>query len=255
MAKLGLENTSSNPPSEKLSYKIFILIGMVYMSIFLASVTVGYKVVILGHELFCASVFIFPLLFPLNDAIVELIGIDVALNMVWFTILGEFIFVILTNSVIYLPSPNTWHHQAAYNFIIGGYFHIFIADTVAIFAGFTMNAWLLNKWKIKLKGKYFPIRSIISTSIGEFVFTVITNIIAFFKITTFSETLNIIFSDYIFKVGYSFFLCLITAFIVSYLKKKYGIKYPIANFNPFVKKAKPQLVFQQILPKSKFNGQ
>ena len=70
-----------NPPE-----KLIVLLSMLYMSFFFASFTVAYKIVAFGHELYCASILIFPLLFPLSDALAEIYGPEIAKNIIWYTI-------------------------------------------------------------------------------------------------------------------------------------------------------------------------
>lgn len=136
-------HTKINPPD-----KCIILLSMIYISLFFASITVAYKIIAFGHELYCASILIFPLLFPFSDALSEIYGPAIAKSMIWYTIVCEIIFVILTNIAIHLPSPSNWHHQSEFNFLIGGYIHVLIANVTALLISFYLNIFLLNKWRI-----------------------------------------------------------------------------------------------------------
>ncbi len=217
-----------NPPE-----KLIVLLSMLYMSLFFASITVAYKIVAFGHELYCASILIFPLLFPLSDALAEIYGPRIAKSIIWYTIICEAVFVSLTNIAIHLPSPPNFHHQAEYNFLIGGYVHVLVANVTALLVSFYLNVILLNKWRSLLKGKYFYLRSLGATAVGEISYTIITNIIAYFGILSWSEISNIIISDYIVKLIYSAIIAYPAAMFVSYIKIKYSRGSYSSKFNPF----------------------
>jgi len=206
---------------------------MLYMTLFFASITVGYKIVIFGTQLYCASVLIFPLLFPLSDALSELYGAGIAKSMIWYSAICEAVFVALTNAVIHLPSPSSWHHQEAYNFLVGGYVHILFANVTAMILSFYLNIMLLNKWRILSGGKYYYLRSIGATAIGEISYTIITNIIAYAGILSWVDISNVIISDYLFKLIYSIIIAYPAALFVIHIKRKYKISNYSDQFNPF----------------------
>lgn len=221
------KNNSSTPG------KSIVLLSMIYMALFIASMTVGYKIVIFGKQLYCASILIFPLLFPLSDALSEIYGAKIAKTMIFYTIICEIIFVALTNFAISLPSPETWHHQHAYDFIVKGYIHILIANSIAMIISFYLNVYLINKWRILLDGKYYFLRSLGATAIGEVSYTIITNIIAYIHMYTFNDILNIILSDYLFKLVYSIIILYPSSLVVVYVRSKYGMIRYSENFTPF----------------------
>ncbi len=197
-----------------------IFIGMLYATIFFSSFILGYKVVSFNEHILCASVFIFPLLFPINDAITELFSVKVSYLMIIAIIICEFLFSILTKTVVLLPTPAGWQHQELYATLTSGFLHIAIADSTSLAIGFFANSYFLNKWGIALYGKGFFIRSLGATAIGELIFTISTNLITFhsFEVAGLRDTINIIASDYIFKMGYSLFICMPNAFLVNKIK-------------------------------------
>lgn len=219
--------TKSTAPSKDI-----VFLSMIYISLFFASITVGYKIVAFGHHLFCASILIFPLLFPFSDALAEIYGSKIAKSMIWYTILCEIIFVLLTNIAIQLPSPPTWHHQTEYNFFVGGYIHILLANATALLISFLLNVALLNKWKILLKGKYYYLRSLGATAVGEITYTIITNIIAYSGVLHWQEITNIIISDYGMKMIYSAIIAYPAALFVTHIKMKHSLPQD-TEFNPF----------------------
>ncbi len=220
-----------------LTGKSIVFLSMLYITLFLASMTVGYKIVIFGKQLYCASILIFPLLFPLSDALAEIYGASIAKSMIFYTIISEIIFVTLTNAAISLPSPDTFINQSSYDFIVGGYVHILMANSIAMIVSFYLNVYFINKWRILLHGKHYYWRSLGATAIGEISYTIITNIIAYYNVLPWQDTANIIFSDYIFKFIYSMIILYPGALFVAHIKNKYGIEGYSKTFNPFQEKS------------------
>lgn len=217
-----------------------IVIGMLYITIFFTSFVMGYKTVDLNGRILCASVFIFPLLFPINDSLTEIFGEKTSYLMIIATIICEFLFSYITYFLASLPSPALWKNQEIYPLLTSGFLHIAVADSISLAIGFFANTYVLSKWGVKVFGKGFFIRSLGATAVGEFLFTISTNLITFhyFGVASFSDTFNIIISDYALKMIYSLIICIPNAFIVYQIKKvinindaKNGNAYNVMNIN------------------------
>lgn len=199
-----------------------VLLGMLYATIFFCSFIMGYKTVDLYGRILCSSVFIFPLLFPINDSITELLGAKVSYLMIIAIIFCEFTFSLITHALAVLPSPSHWQNQEIYPLLTAGFIHIAIANSISLAIGFFTNTYILDKWGIKWFGTGFFRRSLGATALGELLFTISTNLITFHVLSTASliDTTNIIVSDYILKMAYSIFICIPNAFLVSLIKKQ-----------------------------------
>lgn len=198
-----------------------IVIGMLYITIFFASFVMGYKTVDLNGRILCASVFVFPLLFPINDSLTEIFGEKTSYLMIIATIICEFLFSYITYFLASLPSPALWKNQEIYPLLTSGFLHIAVADSISLAIGFFANTYVLARWGVKIFGKGFFIRSLGATAVGELLFTISTNLITFhyFSVANIWETSNIIISDYVLKMVYSLIICIPNAFIVYKVKK------------------------------------
>lgn len=195
-----------------------IILGMFYITIFFSSFVMGYKTVYFYGRILCASVFIFPILFPINDSITEIYGAKTSYLMILAIIICEFFFSFATRALSLMPSPTGWQHQEIYPFLTKGFLHISLADSTSLALGFSSNSYFLAKWGKILYGKNFLIRSIGATAIGELIFTISTNAITFFGVANINQTINIIVSDYIFKMGYSLIFLIPNAIIIYKIK-------------------------------------
>ncbi|MBA3284988.1 MAG: VUT family protein, partial [Nitrosopumilus sp.] len=137
-----------------------LLIGMLYATIFFCSFIMGYKTVDLYGRILCSSVFIFPLLFPLNDSITELLDARTSYFMIIAIIICEFLFSFITYGLARLPSPLNWQNQELYPLLTSGFIHIAIADSIALAIGFFANTYILDKRGIKWFGRSFFLRSL-----------------------------------------------------------------------------------------------
>ncbi|MCC5014300.1 MULTISPECIES: VUT family protein [unclassified Legionella] len=217
-----------------------VLLGMLYATIFFCSFVMGYKTVELYGRILCSSVFVFPFLFPLNDSITELLGARVSYFMILAIIICEFLFSFVTYGLSLLSSPSNWHNQEIYSIFTTGFVHIAFADSISLAIGFFANTYVMDRWGMKWFGKGFFRRSLGATAIGELLFTISTNLITFHVLSDASirDTTNIIISDYILKMLYSFIICIPNAYLVSKFKKimpNKTISYnseKVLNFNP-----------------------
>ena len=206
----------------------------------------GYKTVIIYGRILCSSVLIFPFLFPLNDSITELISAKLSYFMIAAIIICEFLFSFSTYAMAHLPSPAGWKNQEIYPLLTSGFIHIAIADSISLFIGFFANTYVFKRWGIKLFGNSFFMKSLGATAIGELLFTISTNILTFhiFSEANLSDTFNIIFSDYILKMIYSFLICIPNAYIVMKIKQVANNDKEVSNNGSIILFKKPRISYR-----------
>lgn len=200
-------------------------IGMFYMTLFFSSFVMGYKAISYSGHIICSSVLIFPLLFPINDSISEVLDKRATYLMILITIICEYLFSSVTYLLASCPSPAHWEHQDIYNILTSGFLKISVADSISLSIGFVANTYVFNRWGLKVFGKGFFRRSLGATAIGELFFTISTNFLAFlvFGKASTEDTFSIIIFDYIFKMGYSVIICIPNAIFVGWIKSKMQI--------------------------------
>jgi uncharacterized integral membrane protein (TIGR00697 family) len=208
---------------------------MLYLAFLLAAVVVVYKVVAIGNFVVSEGTIIFPLTYLLGDMIAEVYGYQMSRRLIWFALICELIFTILVLLVIKLPGPSFWHHQAAYNQVLGQLYHVTLANLIAIPAGAFVNAFALTRWKILTKGRYFWLRSLSSTAVGEFVFCLMAPTIVFLGILPFGQVVHIIFSTYLVKLVCAVIFIYPSVILVGLIKRFENVDiYDYStNFNPF----------------------
>lgn len=203
--------------------------------VFCVSVIFGYKLIPIMGFVFSVTIFIFPLSYACQDIITEVYGFRVARILIWVSFSGLLLFASLIMILLHLPFLATWHHQPAYSETLGGIFRLTLAIIVSLITGDFLNAYVLSKWKILLKGKNFWIRSFGSTAVGEAVDTLMGFSVAFAGLVSPEKFFWLVASTYFAKLIWSAVLVLPSSVIVSFLKNAlkldifdYGV-----DFNPF----------------------
>ena len=134
-----------------------------------------------------------------------------------------------------MPSPKLWTGEAAYSFVFGNMLHIVCGSYIALAIGSFINTYLISKWKVLVRGKYFWLRSIGASVIGEGIYTVAAGLLIYIGRVPFDKMVDFIMWSYIFKIVGSIILATPANLIASYLKKKeeIGSSDKTTNFNPF----------------------
>ena len=216
-------------------YLRLAFIGMIFAAISLSSVILGYKVIEFHHIIFSGAALVIPIRYMLGDVIAEIYGYYAAKCFIWYLLIAAFVFSALIVLTIQLPSPAFWDHQHAYLTVLNRSMYIWIYGSIGVIFGSILNIYLLSTWKLFTSGRYFWLRSIGASVIGELSQYVIVISMMYYHIFSWPHILELIFVDYSIQVA----LLLITSpfahLLTIYLKSKKGEEHTETNvqFNPF----------------------
>jgi queuosine precursor transporter len=212
-----------------------IFLGMFFVVANTCADIVAYRMATLGPLFFGVGVFIVPLTYTCSDIVAEIYGYEVAKKIIWLGILNEGLFNIICYFLNLFPPPPDLHNQFIYINVLSHlpriYFGVLLANIVSIF----LNIYCISKWKVLLRGKYFWLRSLASSSIGEVTFTIICNIIVFIGTMPNSQMLRLIISNFSLKAACAVILAYPATIVVNILRKheKINIYDYNINYNPF----------------------
>lgn len=161
---------------------------------------------------------------------------------------AELFFSLLAITIIHLPSPQNTFSSSAYMLVLGHLPLIYCAQLVAIVFGWYLNTTILLHRKILFHGKFFWLRSTVSSAIGEIIFSVIAASIIMTRLThtwkthsDFSLVVHLVMWSVLLKIIGSIIFTIPAAITVSLLKKA-GIEYEaVKKFSPFYVDSKPQV--------------
>jgi uncharacterized integral membrane protein (TIGR00697 family) len=202
----------------KNGYKYLLPLAMFYMTIKITTVFLIYKIVTIGSFSASASTIVIPLWFITGDIIAEIYGYKMARNLVWIAIFCQFIFAFICSSFAGIVSPDILQHQRAYEEILSGFPRVAFASFLAILLGGIFNAYVLTKWKILLDGKYFALRSIGASAIGELIFTICAYIVEFAGMTPISKIIELMAISYLVKLIINPILLIPASILTKFIK-------------------------------------
>lgn len=217
------------------NYKYLDLITATFaLVLVLSNITSAAKISNMWGFAFDAGMILFPLAYIFGDVLTEVYGYARARRVIWIGFGMNLLAVITLWVVGKLPAENSWGLQESYNNILGIVWRISLASLIAYLAGEFTNSYILAKLKIKTQGKFFWLRAIGSTTIGQFLDTTIFLLIAFAGILPWNLIWIIWITNYIFKIIVEIVLLPVTYRAVAYLKKKEEVDVydENTNFNP-----------------------
>ena len=219
-------------------YKFAMFFAVFYFIGWAATYPMAYKMISIHGIIETGAIFIFPLSYAIADIITEVYGYQIARQIVWVAVICGFIYSCVLQIVNALPPASFWHDNKSYQVVYSHILRAYGAFTLASIIGNFINIYIISKWKINLRGKYFWLRSLVSTGIGELSFTLISASLAFIGVVPLSKIILLMLDGYLLKMIY----CIVTvwpAYFIAVLLKQaegtdvydYGINYNPLKFN------------------------
>ena len=242
-----LQNYNLKPKNiNQYNYIYFLM--MLFITIFIVCDITAFRMTTLFGSTVPVSGIIIPLVFALGDLIADIYGYQISRKLIWNALICQFLFGIAITLAINFPSPegdlNNIHYNEAFKYII----RTNITSCLSVSSGMFTNAFLMSKMKIWMNGKSFWIRTILSSSISEFILCFVAYTILYFGLKSFTEIWGIVLSVWYFKLLFALAIAPIVSISASYIKQKekadvfdYGV-----NYNPFLYKFDTSYVTEKL---------
>ncbi len=217
-------------------YKYVYFFMMLFVTIFLVCDTTSFRMTTLFGSVVPVSGLIIPVVFSLGDLVADVYGYDISRKLIWNTLICQLIFGVLLTIAINLPSPdgdlNNPHYNEAFKHII----RTNIISFLSVSSGMFTNAFLMSKIKIWMNGKRFWIRTILSSSISEFVLCFVAYETLYFGLKSPNEIWGIVISVWYYKLIFA--VCVaplvsLASFSLKKMEKNDAFDYGV-NYNPFL---------------------
>jgi uncharacterized integral membrane protein (TIGR00697 family) len=224
-------------------YKYYDLIMAAFVCVLLCSNLIGVQKVtfinlpFFGQFIFGAGVLFFPISYLFGDILTEVYGYARSRRVIWAGF-GALIFAsFMSWAVVNLPVSPTMNPdtQKMLEAIYGQTPRIVFASLIAFWAGEFTNSFVLAKMKIFTEGKNLWMRTIGSTIGGEAIDSLIFYPVAFLGVWSTEQVIQVMWSNYLLKVGWEAVATPLTYRIVAFLKQKEHEDYydRETDFNPF----------------------
>ncbi len=215
---------------------LFMFAGILFAICLLIANILATKIIMIGPWAAPAGVLIFPVAYIINDVIVEVWGYRKARLIIWTGFTVNILAVLFFSLAIVVPAAPFWQHQDAFSTILGSTPRIILASLMAYLVGSFLNAFVMSKVKIIMKGKDFSVRAILSTLIGEAADSMIFIGIAFAGNMPFAILMGMIVTQACIKTVYEIIVLPFTILVVNWVKKVEGIDSfdEAVSYNPFL---------------------
>lgn len=179
------------------------------------------------------GILIFPITFLLSDIITEVYSYKYSRFLILCTVFCLGFFTLGTWVSMFVHASFDYGYTKIFNH----YPRLYAAISVATLISFLTNNAILYRLKIKFNGKIFWLRSIIASSIGHALFSLIWVIAFHLGEVNISYLLKMIVCMYIWKITVEILATPIASVITSYLKAKENLEkdnVPDDSLNPFI---------------------
>lgn len=232
---MNITDNQEVPHGQVRAFKFLLLMAMLYVTSLLLTAVTVHKMLIIGSLSVSGGTFIYPFSYFFGDVITEVYGYKISTQIIWAAFACMFAFDMGAALLATTPAPADWHFEQAYNIVLGPLPRIFLGDFVAMTVGAFVNAYIIAKTKVLLRGQYFWMRSLCSTLIGEGIFNLIAFTIMFIGVVSFKVYLEVMLFSYAFKALWAVLAVWPAVLLMRVLKRAEGIDvYDYkTNFNPF----------------------
>ena len=226
---MSIESIQSNPIYFS---KAKILVTTLFLASNFTYFTMAPRILDIFNLYEPGGILIFPFTFLLSDILTEVYTYKYSRFLVWCVILTLGVFTFFAWVSMQLPTAVVHY---GYKSIFLNYPKLYLGVALATFFSFFLNNMVLAKLKIKMQGKRFWLRSLISTSVGHATFSATWVLIFHWGEIASLTLLKLIACMYLWKMSFEIIATPLAAMISRYLKNKEGIDpYDYdTNFNPF----------------------
>jgi uncharacterized integral membrane protein (TIGR00697 family) len=198
-----MDKVSENPFKNRAGGDMSLMVvTALFVTLYLVSNVMAVKVITLFDLLyFDAGTITFPFAYMLGDVLTEIWGYRTARKVIWLTFLCNVIMVVCTQIGVWLPSVDYLDPTAtAYNTIFTYVPRIVLGSLAGFLLGELSNASLMERIKVKTKGRFLWVRTIGSSVVGYVFDTLPFVLIAFAGILTVRDILLMIAVQYFMKL-------------------------------------------------------
>lgn len=179
-----------------------MVLSALFITLYLVSNIMAVKVVsFFGIFYFDAGTITFPFAYMLGDVLTEIWGYRTTKRIIYLTLLCNIVLVICTRIGVTMPSPDYLAETAAaYDHIFTYVPRIVIASLVGFLFGELSNAWLMERIKIKTKGRWLWLRTIGSSAVAYIFDSLPFVLIAFWGVVSTHDLVMMIIFQYFSKL-------------------------------------------------------
>lgn len=198
-----MNKVSENPlKNREANHWPLMIVTALFVTLYLVSNVMAVKVIgLFGLFYFDAGTITFPFAYMLGDVLTEIWGFRTSKRVIYLTLVCNIILVACTQIGVWLPSPDYLADGAnAYNSVFSYVPRIVLGSLTGFLCGELSNAWIMERIKIRMKGRHLWVRTIGSSAVGYLFDTVPFVLIAFAGVVSTHDLLYMLAFQYVSKL-------------------------------------------------------
>lgn len=200
----------------------FVALAVFYTVALVVSNIIAGKLFTLGGVVLPAAVFLFPIVYILDDVIPEVYGWRAARTVIWFGFAANLFAVCFFLLTLALPAPGFWKGQAAFVTVLGFTPRLLAASFTAYLVGTHVNAWIMVWMRRLTGGRWLWTRTVGSTIVGESLDSTIFMTFAFYGVVPMVVLPGMILAQATFKIAYEAAATPLTYLVIGMVQKAEG---------------------------------
>lgn len=201
----------------------FSAIVALYVTCLITANTVAVSVLDLGPFAADAGTLTFPIAYIVGDVLTEVYGFKIARRVIWLGFICNMLAVGIYQLAMQFPTHNDAAFDAGFQLVFSNTPRILLASMIAYLVGSFTNAAVLSKLKVRMQGRHLWVRTIGSTVVGQGLDTVIFVLIAFSGVFPREIVWEMIYTNWIIKIGFEVLATPVTYRVVNFFKKHEGV--------------------------------
>jgi hypothetical protein len=201
----------------------FVFLTAIFVACLLISNLIAGRLIEIAGVVLPAAVLIFPITYILGDVCTEVYGYRRARLVIWAGFAANCLMLGYALLTIALPAPPFFFNRAAYATVLGQAPRVVVASLAAFWCGEFLNAFVLSVLKRATRGRHLWSRTIGSTLVGQAADTGIFLTVAFAGLIPWPVLLDMVWAQYLFKVGFETLCTPLTYTVVGWLKRAEGL--------------------------------
>lgn len=216
-------------------YKYFIILVVVYCSLLCCGDLLGARLILLSSVTVSAGSFITSTNYILSDLVTDVYGYQFGRQLIWLGIMTTIIFSCVNSVLNAFPAPSYWMSKMAFDQVLNVSFRTAIAYIVAILTGDFLNIYIISRWKIFVSGRYYLVRVITCSIVGETVYVILFYCILMLGSLPLAKIWPLMLTSLLTKILFGIIAAIPTSFIAQRLKRieECDAFDHNVNYNPF----------------------
>lgn len=201
----------------------FSAIVALYVAALITANTVAVSVLDLGPFAADAGTLTFPIAYIVGDVLTEVYGFRIARRVIWLGFICNLFAVGVYQLSMQFPTHNDPAFDQGFEMVFANTPRILAASMIAYLVGSFVNAGVMSRLKVRTEGKHLWLRTIGSTLAGQGLDTVVFVLIAFGGVFPNEIVWEMVYTNWIIKIGIEVLATPITYRIISLFKHKEGV--------------------------------